>query len=82
MKQQFPIYLRSKDSTVYYSISGESSFKQLKRLGTLIFRNEVIDGDFADRIYITDLLEALEKMHLVQINASQFESIDSQAISL
>ena len=75
----FPQYAKHHSGQVWYRIDSESSFRELRVLGSKVMSNDVKADDYPTRVYIHDLLQSLKSEGLEKVTAIEFEAIESRA---
>lgn len=72
---QFPVYLKYKNNTSYYRIDSLSSFVELQKMGTKVFKYEIKAKIYPDKLRILDMIANEENLWTV-ISKEEFESIE------
>ena len=73
---QFPLFAKHASGQVWYMIASESSFKELRILGSKVMCSDVKADDYPTRVYIHDLLQSVESGGLEIVTAIEFEAIE------
>jgi hypothetical protein len=75
---EFPIYASTPDQMTLYAIDGPRRLRELKRIGNPDSSNRFIPhvleaDDFANGLYIKDIIQGVEEGRFVLIPAESFE---------
>ncbi|MFO0322972.1 MAG: hypothetical protein ACK504_11170 [Bacteroidota bacterium] len=77
MSQNFPLFRKYFNNKNYFKILSENEFVEISLIGNKVLSKKHEAKIFPDKIFISDLIEALQH-HVIKISKEEFSLMENQ----